>query len=74
MASFVRGGEGGGDSFIILASEETEMHWPPETEGEKKERESILGEGLDGPTRDGLGRPQNATQSNVCISPPVKDI
>ena len=73
-ASFVRGGEGGGDSFIILASEETEMHWPPETDGgrdgEKKERESILGEGLDGGgPRDGLSRPQNATQSNVCLSP-----
>ena len=61
---------GGGDSFIILASEETEMHWPPETDGEeKKERESILGEGLDGGPRDGLSRPQNATQSNVCLSP-----
>ena len=55
-ASFVRGGgEGGGDSFIILASEETEMHWPPETEAEKKERESILGEGLDGPTEGRTG-------------------
>ena len=58
-ASFVRGGEGGGDSFIILASEETEMHWPPETDGEEKERESILGEGLDGPTE---GRTESAAE------------
>ena len=26
----------GGDSFIILASEETEMHWPPESDGERQ--------------------------------------
>ena len=42
------------------------MHWPPETDGEKKERESILGEGLDGPTEGRTG-PAAECHSILCL-------